>query len=770
MAGGVIELKPALDDLLVPQGFISVTKHGAKGDGVTDDTAAFVAANAEATAAGKSVFVPSGNYLCGTITLTASMTGAMPCLLKLKAATNNHLIEIGASSISVSGFVLDGNKAGQTSGSNCLNANGRDDLTLRDIVAVNAYTYGVRLSDCRRSRLNNVQANESGSTGIQLFAYAVDVDGVEIINCGSSRLADVAYYGGGIKLTTNSVTGKKFIRPTIQGTTVALPPNATSADSTCIEVWGGSAQPLIIGCRTTGGKFGITMDHANGAVVNDNTCYGHSAAATELAASPNGMISGNTIDVGGASGDSVSVSGASANSVVRNNTIINTGSNTIARAIYIGDTSHWSVVAGNQILAHVAQGIVVNGPTNVQVVGRNYVAWADDYGLVAYLPTGLRVTNGLVIGNNGGAASGPTNAVVITGNGSTDDIRIEGNDLRKATYAFNPSGTFGSNIYYLNNEGTLDWQQPLYFAPTGIAARRQAQIDAVANTNRNLIFGGSNNGSSYIDTSAGPLLLKAGGANGLQIGIDGSATLYGALKFNTDNAYDIGASGANRARDLFLGRNAVIGGTLDASGNVTIRGAAYIGGVSGAESLRVNTISSAVNRIEINGGTLNNNVSLIANGGDTNVGLDFASKGFYAVRIGTRGGSSFQVVINDVNGANRQVTFFGANNGRPILGTTAGSLLVAPYNIVSAVFLAVTNAVNYLSCLPAVSGGSPVLGIEGADTNVALTLANKGTAVTAFTGQTKGAATTPGSFSATNRWVLNIDGTQIYIPYSTTPW
>lgn len=39
----------------------------------------------------------------------------------------------------------------------------------------------------------------------------------------------------------------------------------------------------------------------------------------------------------------------------------------------------------------------------------------------------------------------------------------------------------------------------------------------------------------------------------------------GNLTANADNAYDIGASGANRPRDFFLGRNANIGGTITAA-------------------------------------------------------------------------------------------------------------------------------------------------------------------------------------------------------------
>jgi hypothetical protein len=42
--------------------------------------------------------------------------------------------------------------------------------------------------------------------------------------------------------------------------------------------------------------------------------------------------------------------------------------------------------------------------------------------------------------------------------------------------------------------------------------------------------------------------------------------------FSPDNTYDIGASGATRPRDLFLGRNATIGGTLGVTGASTLAG------------------------------------------------------------------------------------------------------------------------------------------------------------------------------------------------------
>jgi len=53
-------------------------------------------------------------------------------------------------------------------------------------------------------------------------------------------------------------------------------------------------------------------------------------------------------------------------------------------------------------------------------------------------------------------------------------------------------------------------------------------------------------------------------------------TLTGNLLF-TDATYDIGASGATRPRDLFLSRNAVMSGTLNVTGHVTLEGVTSTG-------------------------------------------------------------------------------------------------------------------------------------------------------------------------------------------------
>jgi hypothetical protein len=76
----------------------------------------------------------------------------------------------------------------------------------------------------------------------------------------------------------------------------------------------------------------------------------------------------------------------------------------------------------------------------------------------------------------------------------------------------------------------------------------------------------------------------------------GGCTMTGNLLFSADNTIDIGASGANRPRDLFLGRNAAIGGTLGVTGAATLSNTLTVAGTStlGALSATTGTFSSTL--------------------------------------------------------------------------------------------------------------------------------------------------------------------------------
>ena len=102
---------------------LNVKNFGARGDGLTDDTAAISAAIAFCVAKNFTLFFPAGTYLCGTISAAAGMklVGADrdSTTIKLKSGTNAGLItspSLAINDVLISNMTFDGNSAGNTDG------------------------------------------------------------------------------------------------------------------------------------------------------------------------------------------------------------------------------------------------------------------------------------------------------------------------------------------------------------------------------------------------------------------------------------------------------------------------------------------------------------------------------------------------------------------------------------------------------------------------------------------------------------------------------
>jgi hypothetical protein len=175
-----------------------------------------------------------------------------------------------------------------------------------------------------------------------------------------------------------------------------------------------------------------------------------------------------------------------------------------------------------------------------------------------------------------GAASVPatifTGAILTGGTGTTNfpHVFIQPTGATASTI-YSTSGTFiGGNAATGFAGNFLDFQ---------IAGSRKFWVDlngkvavGTAGGNINMYW----DGSASIDCTGYPSIL-----------IRKPLTIYGDFKANTDASYDIGASGANRFRDLFLSRNAVLGGTLSVPQTITA------GGTTGAQT--INKMSGRVN-------------------------------------------------------------------------------------------------------------------------------------------------------------------------------
>ena len=96
-----------------------------------------------------------------------------------------------------------------------------------------------------------------------------------------------------------------------------------------------------------------------------------------------------------------------------------------------------------------------------------------------------------------------------------------------------------------------------------------------------------------------------------------TGTLASNLLF-VDATYDIGASGATRPRDLFLSRNAVVGGTLAVTGAATLSSTlAVTGAVTGSARINSAQVSLADGATPALDASLGNTFLLVAAGNRT---------------------------------------------------------------------------------------------------------------------------------------------------------
>lgn len=166
----------AFDNITKLSSIVSVTDFGAAGNGSTDNTTPIqYAINHVFTRGGGEVYFPDGEYITQTITLKSGVTlrgqSRDRTILKLKDGTNNDLLygeganalfgsntNAGISNFGIENFTLNGNRAGNTSGS-CI-----------------AF-YG------RRFRIVNVDIHDAPHHGIRSdwYQFGEDRNGIESI-------------------------------------------------------------------------------------------------------------------------------------------------------------------------------------------------------------------------------------------------------------------------------------------------------------------------------------------------------------------------------------------------------------------------------------------------------------------------------------------------------------------------------------------------------------------------------------------------------------
>lgn len=125
--------------------YVNVIEAGAKGDGTTDDTAAFNTA----LGTGLPVFVPAGTYIVQPITVPANSivfgTGALS-VIKLKAAQSSAALILGSGTV-IRDVKIDGNKANQsTSTAHGISIVNAVMTQLHSVDIINTYGDGINIS------------------------------------------------------------------------------------------------------------------------------------------------------------------------------------------------------------------------------------------------------------------------------------------------------------------------------------------------------------------------------------------------------------------------------------------------------------------------------------------------------------------------------------------------------------------------------------------------------------------------------------------------
>lgn len=228
-----------------------------------------------------------------------------------------------------------------------------------------------------------------------------------------------------------------------------------------------------------------------------------------------------------------------------------------AVALDVTGTAGTTIAAGNVV--YLANG---SGGTTL---GRWYLADADN--------TYSSITASLV---------GIATTAIATG--STGTIRIAGRMTGLSAL------TAGSDYYASATDGALTATPP---ANARFVGRADTTTTLVLAAGEGALRTPDSDGTNSLvikttsNLTADRLLTIVPGDAARTLTLTGNATLnqdvsstgtptFGATTFNgnviagTDNTFDWGASGATRFRDLFLARNALIGGTLGVTGHVTL--------------------------------------------------------------------------------------------------------------------------------------------------------------------------------------------------------
>lgn len=441
---------------------IDVTNYGAKGDGTTDDTAAFNAAVTASVATGVPVQLSGGTYIVTTLSLTNNATFVGTGTIKKKAGTTGHLITTTAN-LKISGNItLDQNAANcpnpsATYNSDCTINHTGNSIVLEGITCLESVSSNLNLVTNQQIILRDCNV-----TGGWICVRAVPAVGCKVQILGGIYASSTVYDNIQVYNSTDVV---------IDGVT------STDSNLSGIVITGpnDSSTPVL---------------HAR--IVN-NYCYSNTTVGIIASISTSEFIIANNVcwdnPTAGIQADVATYlvpSTSDARAVISNNVIRGSSSYSISGLIVNG--AQHLTVSGNFIRRAKQLMLFSNTPKDVNISGNTLEDCNDGYFINLQYPSEVNITGntfynciagagnqGAFIFTSGSGVSVLSNHITgITGNRNLfrptncTNYSIIGNNISKSDsgsgYVFFIQGTC-TNGYIANNKidcSTTSFQYYIY--------------------------------------------------------------------------------------------------------------------------------------------------------------------------------------------------------------------------------------------------------------------------------------------------------------------
>lgn len=402
-----------------------VTRYGATGDGVTDDTAALLAARDSGSL---EVRVPAGTYVVTTLTLNVAgqswvlLPGAV---IKLKPATSaSGIVKVTAAGVRLSGGKVDGNLSSNTY----------------------AYCYGVEVSAADVT-VAGVEVTATTAGGVSLVSGAT---GCLVRDCYLHDTGTTSTIGTGILVsgaTRCRVIGNRCEDNGVYGT------GDQTYDGNGIYLAGGDLDGYnVVEGNTTrrNARRGIKVQERAATITGNSLCGDSSGIGVTVAPSPTSTpttITGNTIR-------STAKVGLQLDNCAFVTVTGNTISDTTDHAVSAASTCNNVVFAGNTVLRSARHGLNLVGITDWNISGNLIVdcgtGLSERFGINLNGTYRVAITGNTV--QNSGSGTSMTRGICLAG--ANDRINITGNLCYLGLTAPITDYTPGTNVTQTANRTT----------------------------------------------------------------------------------------------------------------------------------------------------------------------------------------------------------------------------------------------------------------------------------------------------------------------------